>query len=634
MLLLALSLAMVASMLSSCSYFIDYYLAQEGSGLYIPNATYRPRETNSTPSYTLPKPETTEDGEVETVKIGYPDTSAYRPVTTAVPVTEPPKLYTIPSEFEDHVYLGSKDRGRCAEMSGSVIVTVLVLNDKVSSWDGSARNELVKSLKAQEKFLESGAAEYGKELDISFSFRDINISSEATPRDEDDKWIEDAYKAAGFSGRSGAQAELDASNDADSNPIAIALNKSGRAFANQRTTLSGTEMIVIFSDDSESFSHELCHVYGAEDFYYPAEADDLALKYLPESIMNGGDAIDPLTAFLIGWDDVLDSAAYNFLDATKKFTSDYLKEENRRETYTGQVTDFVISQGIYTGYLENGQPVGEGKMIYRESGTIYEGNFVNGDFHGKGTAVYSDGDKYSGDWVNGNRHGMGTYTWTDGDSYTGDWVEGERTGKGTYTWNDGATYTGDFIKGERTGNGTMKFSDGYKYVGEWLNNQRHGRGTMTHSNGYKYVGEWKNDQYSGYGEAVYTGGDRYVGNFSDGDRHGTGTYTWINGGSYSGDWKNGERTGKGIYKWTNGDVYEGDFVKGERTGKGKYTWSGGNYYEGDFIDGVRTGQGTFRWTSGAYYTGAWLNNKRHGYGKYVNQYGEVFEGQWNNDVFQ
>ena len=85
---------------------------------------------------------------------------------------------------------------------------------------------------------------------------------------------------------------------------------------------------------------------------------------------------------------------------------------------------------------------------------------------------YFNGSVYSGEWKNGNKHGEGTITWANGDTYTGEWKDGNQHGQGTYIWADGETYTGDYINNQRTGWGTYIWADGDTYTGEWLNGER------------------------------------------------------------------------------------------------------------------------------------------------------------------
>ena len=42
--------------------------------------------------------------------------------------------------------------------------------------------------------------------------------------------------------------------------------------------------------------------------------------------------------------------------------------------------------------------------------------------------TYEDGSSYNGDLLDGLYHGEGTFTWANGSSYTGEWVNGKVTG--------------------------------------------------------------------------------------------------------------------------------------------------------------------------------------------------------------
>ncbi len=45
------------------------------------------------------------------------------------------------------------------------------------------------------------------------------------------------------------------------------------------------------------------------------------------------------------------------------------------------------------------------------------GQYNKGKKNGKGTCLYTNGNKYKGDWVNDQKVGQGVFTWSDGDRY-------------------------------------------------------------------------------------------------------------------------------------------------------------------------------------------------------------------------
>ena len=112
--------------------------------------------------------------------------------------------------------------------------------------------------------------------------------------------------------------------------------------------------------------------------------------------------------------------------------------------------------------------VKEGKGVYQfANGDKYEGEFSNDNRNGfilnmliinKGYGIMRiDGDResYEGDWVRGEKHGRGTYKFNNGDQYSGQWENSMRYGRGTYTWFTGDTYTGEWKDDKMTGFGKV-----------------------------------------------------------------------------------------------------------------------------------------------------------------------------------
>ena len=217
---------------------------------------------------------------------------------------------------------------------------------------------------------------------------------------------------------------------------------------------------------------------------------------------------------------------------------------------------------------------------------MYDGEWKNGKYDGKGK-LYKDGKLlYDGEWKNGKYDGKGKeYEYRHGTLlllYEGNWKDGTMHGKGTLYWRSGNVW----------------------YDGEWENGTRHGRGKMYDPEGIlEYDGELKDSVPNGRGAKIYPDGRKYVGEFKN--------WAYVKGklyrsdGSlkYEGEWKYEEMVkGKEYYK--NGTLlYEGEFKTTELedeeyywNGKGKlYRSDGKLLYDGEFENGKGQGSGiTYR----------------------------------------
>ena len=529
--------------------------------------------------------------QLERPKVTFPVPSGPSMITQTTTGSSGPDtslLPGVPEGLETNVYLGGRGKGDCQTMTGEVLLTVIFATDSESSWTEQRMNEVRTQIAAVEARIEADAAVWGAELDLLVEYTTGTATSGQLVLGDNKEWVGSVTKSAGLGSRTEVNQTLEANRGVAEAPVAIFVDRSGRSFANSSNSAKGAEYLICY-EDADPLYHELNHVFGAKDFYYPQSVRDLADTYLTDSIMVQSETgnMEALTAYLIGWTDTLSAEALAFLQATANLTAEQLEEERDREQYTGYVTDFQKGDAIYTGYM------------------------VDGQLHGYGTRTKLNGDSYTGDWDHGVFHGTGTYTWADGDSYTGDWAEGVRHGNGTYTWADGSYYTGQFTEGKRTGQGTTVGADGAVYVGSYLDGKRNGRGTQTLASGDRYDGDWVEDS-----------------------RHGHGTYTWAGGGSYAGDWVEGVRTGRGKYTASDGSVYEGDFLDGHFHGQGTYTFVSGDYYTGAWLSGKRNGYGIYQWTDGTRYEGQFLDGKRHGQGTLTYANGTVESGLWENGDFK
>ncbi len=71
------------------------------------------------------------------------------------------------------------------------------------------------------------------------------------------------------------------------------------------------EFCFIYSDASRQkyvAAHEMCHLYGAADFY---DSDYFSSTYSDDIMNTKSEKIGPVTAFSIGWLDRLDKSVWN-----------------------------------------------------------------------------------------------------------------------------------------------------------------------------------------------------------------------------------------------------------------------------------------------------------------------------------
>ncbi|HLP33975.1 MAG TPA: hypothetical protein VK202_10900 [Bacteroidia bacterium] len=85
----------------------------------------------------------------------------------------------------------------------------------------------------------------------------------------------------------------------------------------------------------------------------------------------------------------------------------------------------------------------------------YTGEIVNGEAHGKGVAIFENGNRYEGNFSHNKRSGFGKAINKNGDGYQGQWKNDRFNGKGTYTWKNGDRFEGYFKDAQRNGKGKL-----------------------------------------------------------------------------------------------------------------------------------------------------------------------------------
>ena len=429
------------------------------------------------------------------------------------------QLPSVPDELKENIFLDSREMGGCEKMSGDVLVMFIFVDDGISSWTSEKITESMASYETQLDALESAAEGYGVTLEFKAKHTTAKVD-EILDRNDYKEWADDVFADAGLKSTAYFDDELREDFSVSQATAFVCFNKGGRAFAVSKNIEDASEYGVLF-DDSSAFAHELCHIFGAADFYYPDSVVEAAEKYIADSVMKDPSnvTLDPFSAYLVGWTDELSEDSISFLEETNYISQELYNLQHEQETYTGLVTDREMDGGTYTGYL------------------------VDGFRHGEGTFAFDSGDVYTGNWYHGSRVGQGTYTWADGSTFTGTWSENSEMLEGTYTWTTGNVYTGGFLNGAFNGYARFVWSNGDVYEGNFANGLRNGQGTLTWAEGGSYSGSWVDGVRSGEGTYTWANGDVYTGGFLDGKLHGQGTLTYASGRTVSGSWVNGEYAG-------------------------------------------------------------------------------------------
>ena len=174
---------------------------------------------------------------------------------------------------------------------------------------------------------------------------------------------------------------------------------------------------------------------------------------------------------------------------------------------------------ISEGMMKDGEWVGEEEEIVNiitngienyESGSIYEGDFLNSIRHGIGKYTWANGDYYEGDFVDGDFNGEGIKNYSNGDYKKGIWKDDELIeGVIKKTYESGDIYEGQSLNGIRHGNGRYTWANRDYYEGGFVDGDFNGEGIKNYSNGDYKKGIWKDDEFIN-GEKKITSEDNEI----------------------------------------------------------------------------------------------------------------------------
>ena len=394
-----------------------------------------------------------------------------------------------------------KDGGICQALTGKIFWSFVYVDDAESGWSRTEKEAQDRTNVKVIQYLKEEGRKEGVYLRMFNKTWTVRVSY-AMRQENRSSWTEDFAKTAGFPSFRDLNRSLQKQYPGGRIFFVFLVNKSGRAFASSSVNegAADAEYCVVYRGEPGSILHEVLHVFGAADLYYPPQVAQAAGRILGESVMMNSDCqvLDDLTKYLIGWHRQPTAKARQLLMATAGITeqmvSDALQAENQVRNGYGRKT---YSNGtVYEGEFQEGVADGRGTFYYT-NGSVYQGDVKNGSFEGRGTLRYAGGTVYEGTFQNHQFHGRGCIRFADGAAYEGDFQQGKRQGNGRYVFASGTVYEGEFRNGEPCGCGIYLFSNGDRYEGEVQNGKLHGRGCLTYADGTVRRGRFVNDEYKG-----------------------------------------------------------------------------------------------------------------------------------------
>lgn len=256
------------------------------------------------------------------------------------------EILKIEQQYENHCFLRYRGKGNSTKFCGKVAFFVIPVSFPKGQWTSAAQNQLSDELFKAKKNLERQSKRYGNKLELSVSFRDkiLELTEEDMNKYQEqdvlnsglgraiaDKILEE-YKVCSMEAvEAMVKHDLKVNKNIEVEEVAFitAVNTSQRSYAFIANAEGQYEVSIIFKCKNEKFSHttimhEVCHLFGAVDYYYPApEVPNKCRKHLGQSVMNEShqtDKIDDLTAYCIAWTDTISKSAKAFLDDTAHFT--------------------------------------------------------------------------------------------------------------------------------------------------------------------------------------------------------------------------------------------------------------------------------------------------------------------------
>lgn len=227
--------------------------------------------------------------------------------------------------------------GSARQFEGKVAIYHLFANDSQASWSEPEKNEILSRLSQAYGFLNHQSEMHGKKVQFIEQIGPPVSVKRRLPTGTfvDPSWTEEVIRKGSGVESNELVARLKQTHKAKNAIICLHVNKPALsynlAFYENVAEEFSAERMVCFSTYPDSrptsaatYAHEILHLFGAGDLYFPYDKDDyrkqVAKRYFPNDVMFRVDYnlyrlnVGAFTAYRIGWRNNLDAAHKMFED--------------------------------------------------------------------------------------------------------------------------------------------------------------------------------------------------------------------------------------------------------------------------------------------------------------------------------
>jgi len=210
-------------------------------------------------------------------------------------------------------------------------------NDSHSSWSDVEKNEVLGRLSEAYAFLNRQSERHGQTIAFIEQIGPDTEYGKRLPTGTfvDPSWTEDVLKQSASVSAEEIVVRLKKNHNADNAILCLHINKPALSYnlayyENVSSEFTAERMICYSTypdarpTSAATYAHEILHLFGAGDLYFPFDRDDyrkqVAKRFFPNDVMFRVDYnldrlnVGPFTAYRVGWRDKIDVAHKMFED--------------------------------------------------------------------------------------------------------------------------------------------------------------------------------------------------------------------------------------------------------------------------------------------------------------------------------